>query len=160
MIKEYFANYFLHTSDVTFDMSSNSNQVHCQKTEPWRITLVDTGESTLTGGRLRRVREHLGDEPFCFTYGDGVTDVDIAALIAFHQAEGRKATLTAVQPPGRFGSLAFERGRVLAFEEKPQGDGSWINGGFFVLDPSVIDLVDGDQCTWEQQPLQTLAETG
>ena len=160
MIKEYFANYFLHTSDVTFDMSSNGKQVHCQKTEPWRITLVDTGESTLTGGRLRRVREHLGDEPFCFTYGDGVTDVDIAALIAFHQAEGRKATLTAVQPPGRFGSLAFERGRVLAFEEKPQGDGSWINGGFFVLDPSVIDLVDGDQCTWEQQPLQTLAETG
>ena len=160
VIKEYFANYFLHTSDVTFDMSTNGMEVHSRKAEPWRVTLVDTGESTLTGGRLRRVREHLGDEPFCFTYGDGVADVDIGALISFHQAEGRQATLTAVQPPGRFGSLAFERGRVLTFEEKPQGDGSWINGGFFVLEPSVLDLVDGDQCTWEQQPLQTLAEMG
>ena len=160
IIKEYFANYFLHTSDVTFDMADNSMEVHARKAEPWKVTLVDTGESTLTGGRLARVRAYLGDEPFCFTYGDGVADVDIGALIAFHRAEGRKATLTAVQPPGRFGSLAFDRGRVLAFEEKPQGDGNWINGGFFVLDPSVIDLVDGDQCTWEQKPLQTLAETG
>ena len=160
IIKEYFANYFLHTSDVTFDMTSNAMEVHSRKAEPWRVTLVDTGDATLTGGRLRRVREHIGDEAFCFTYGDGVADVDIGALIAFHRAEGRQATLTAVQPPGRFGSLAFERGRVLAFEEKPQGDGSWINGGFFVLDPAVIDLVDGDTCTWEQQPLQTLAETG
>ena len=158
VIKEYFANYFLHMSDVTFDMSKNNMEVHSVKAEPWRITLVDTGESTLTGGRLRRVREHLGDQPFCFTYGDGVANVDIDALIKFHHKEGRKATLTAVQPPGRFGTIAFERGRVLSFEEKPQGDGSWINGGFFVLDPNVIDLIDGDQCTWEQEPLQRLAE--
>ena len=160
LIKEYFANYFLHTSDVTFDMNDNSMLVHASNGEPWKVTLVDTGEETLTGGRLRRIRSYLDHEPFCFTYGDGVADVDIGALIAFHQSEGRQATLTAVKPPGRFGSLAFERGRVLSFEEKPQGDGSWINGGFFVLEPSVLDLVDGDQCTWEQQPLQTLAETG
>lgn len=160
LIKEYFANYFLHTSDVTLNMRDNSMEVHSQKAEPWRITLVDTGENTLTGGRLRRVREHIGEDTFCFTYGDGVADVDIAALLAFHRSEGRQATLTAVQPPGRFGSLAFERGRVMAFQEKPQGDGNWINGGFFVLDPAVIDLVDGDQCVWEQRPLQTLAETG
>jgi glucose-1-phosphate cytidylyltransferase len=160
VIKEYFANYFLHTSDVTFDMSDNSMQVHARKAEPWKVTLVDTGDNTLTGGRLARVRSYLDDQPFCFTYGDGVADVNVGDLIAFPRSEGRQATLTAVQPPGRFGSLAFERGRVLAFEEKPQGDGSWINGGFFVLDPSVLDLVDGDQCTWEQRPLQTLAETG
>jgi glucose-1-phosphate cytidylyltransferase len=159
LIKEYFANYFLHTSDVTFDMSDNSMLVHARKTEPWRVTLVDTGEATLTGGRLARVRSYLDDQTFCFTYGDGLADVNIADLIAFHHAEGRRATLTAVQPPGRFGTLAFERGRVLAFDEKPQGDGSWINGGFFVLEPSVIDLVDGDQCTWEQRPLQSLAES-
>lgn len=159
VIKEYFANYFLHTSDVTFDMSDNSMQVHASKGEPWKVTLVDTGEKTLTGGRLRRVRSYLDDQPFCFTYGDGVADVNIAELVAYHHAEGRKATLTAVQPPGRFGSLAFERGRVMRFEEKPQGDGSWINGGFFVLDPSVIDLVDGDACTWEEAPLQRLAAT-
>jgi len=160
VIKEYFANYFLHTSDVTFDMSANTMEVHRRKAEPWRVTLVDTGEGTLTGGRLLRVREHLDDQPLCFTYGDGVADVDIGALIEFHQSEGRRATLTAVQPPGRFGSLAFERGRVLSFDEKPLGDRNWINGGFFVLDPDVIDLVDGDGCTWEQQPLQTLAESG
>jgi glucose-1-phosphate cytidylyltransferase len=161
VIKEYFANYFLHTSDVTFDMSDNSMLVHSRKAEPWKVTLVDTGDSTLTGGRLARVRDYLTDnEPFCFTYGDGVSDVNIGRLLAHHRREGRKATLTAVQPPGRFGTLAFERGRVIRFEEKPHGDGYWINGGFFVLDPSVIDLVDGDQCTWEQQPLQTLAETG
>jgi len=160
VIKEYFANYFLHTSDVTFDMRGNTMEVHRRKAEPWRVTLVDTGEGTLTGGRLLRVREHLDDQPFCFTYGDGVADVDIGALIEFHQSEGRRATLTAVQPPGRFGSLAFERGRVLSFDEKPLGDRNWINGGFFVLDPDVIDLVDGDGCTWEQQPLQTLAESG
>ena len=126
VIKEYFANYFLHSSDVTFDMASNSMEVHQQKAEPWRVTLVDTGENTLTGGRLRRVAAYLDDAPFCFTYGDGVADVDVTALIDFHRQEGRWATLTAVQPPGRFGSLAFERGRVLSFEEKPQGDGSWI----------------------------------
>jgi glucose-1-phosphate cytidylyltransferase len=161
VIKEYFANYFLHTSDVTFDMSDNSMSVHSRKAEPWKVTLVDTGESTLTGGRLARVRQYLDeDEPFCFTYGDGVADVNIGELLSYHAREGRKATLTAVQPPGRFGTLAFERGRVMRFEEKPQGDGYWINGGFFVLDPSVIDLVDGDRCTWEQEPLQTLAEVG
>lgn len=160
VIKEYFANYFLHTSDVTFDMSDNSMHVHANKGEPWKVTLVETGENTLTGGRLRRIRDYVSDESFCFTYGDGVANVDIGALIAFHKSEGRNATLTAVQPPGRFGTLAFERGKVLSFEEKPHGDGSWINGGFFVLEPSVFDLIDGDQCTWEQQPLQTLAETG
>jgi len=160
IIKEYFANYFLHTSDVTFDMTDNSMEVHQRYAEPWKVTLVDTGESTLTGGRLGRVREYLDQETFCFTYGDGVSDVNIGELIAFHNGEGREATLTAVQPPGRFGSLAFERGRVLSFEEKPQGDGNWINGGFFVLEPSVFDLLDGDQCIWEQQPLKTLAERG
>jgi glucose-1-phosphate cytidylyltransferase len=160
IIKEYFANYFLHTSDVTFNMSDNSMVVHSRNAEPWRVTLVDTGESTLTGGRLARVREYLDDEPFCFTYGDGVSDVNIANLVSHHEREGRAATLTAVQPPGRFGTLAFERGRVIRFEEKPEGDGYWINGGFFVLNPSVIDLVDGDCCTWEQQPLQTLAGNG
>jgi len=160
LIKEYFANYFLHTSDVTFDISSNEMEVHARKAEPWRVTLIDTGESTLTGGRLRRVREHLDDETFCFTYGDGLADVDISRLIQYHKAEGRKATLTAVQPPGRFGSLAFERGRVLSFEEKPQGDGTWINGGFFVLEPSVVNLVEGDHCIWEQEPMQMLAQSG
>jgi glucose-1-phosphate cytidylyltransferase len=159
VIKEYFANYFLHISDVTFDMGNNTMKVHASKGEPWKITLVDTGEKTLTGGRLRRVRSYLDDQPFCFTYGDGVADVNISELVAHHHAEGRKATLTAVQPPGRVGSLAFERERVMRFEEKPQGDGTWINGGFFVLDPSVIDLVDGDACAWEEAPLQRLAET-
>jgi glucose-1-phosphate cytidylyltransferase len=160
VIKEYFANYFLHTSDVTFDMSDNSMLVHARKAEPWKVTLVDTGETTLTGGRLSRVRSYLDEESFCFTYGDGVSDVDIGQLIAFHHSEKRQATLTAVQPPGRFGSLSFERGRVLSFEEKPQGDGGWINGGFFVLETAVLDLVDGDECVWEKRPLQTLAETG
>ena len=158
IIKEYFANYFLHTSDVTFDMSSNEMEVHSRSAEPWRVTLVDTGDSTMTGGRLKRVRKYLGDQSFCFTYGDGVADIDISSLIAFHKDERRKATLSAVQPPGRFGSLEFERGRVLSFEEKPQGDGAWINGGFFVLEPGVIDLIDNDNCTWEQKPLQTLAK--
>ena len=144
VIKEYFANYFLHNCDVTFDMTSNQMEVHHQKTEPWKVTLVDTGEGTFTGGRLKRVSSYLGDGPFCFTYGDGVADVDITALIAFHRRQGRSASLTAVQPPGRFGSIAFERGRVLAFEEKPQGDGSWINGGFFVLETSVLKTISGD----------------
>ena len=160
VIKEYFANYFLHMSDVTFDMSKNHMEVHSRKAEPWRVTLVDTGESTHTGGRLRRVQEHLDDEPFCFTYGDGVADVDIDALIKFHQKQGLKATLTAVQPPGRFGSIISEHGKVLSFEEKPQGDGSWINGGFFVLDPSVIEYINGDQSIWEQEPLNCLANQG
>ena len=158
-IKEYFANYFLHTSDVTFDMTNNSMRVHSSKGEPWKVTLVDTGENTMTGGRLKRVREHLGDDTFCFTYGDGVADINIKELIEYHKIEGRKATLTAVQPPGRFGGLEFERGRVIRFEEKPRGDGNWINGGFFVLEPAVIDLIDNDDCIWEEGPLKTLAET-
>ena len=160
VIKEYFANYFLHNSDVTFNMASNSMEVHQQKAEPWRVTLVDTGENTLTGGRLRRVAAYLDDEPFCFTYGDGVADVDVTALIDFHRREGRWATLTAVQPPGRFGSLAFERGRVLSFEEKPQGGGSWINGGFFVLEPEVLTTISGDESVWERDCLPVIAEAG
>jgi glucose-1-phosphate cytidylyltransferase len=160
VIKEYFANYFLHNSDVTFDMAANSMEVHQQMAEPWRVTLVDTGENTLTGGRLRRVASYLDDEPFCFTYGDGVADVDVTALIDFHRREGRWATLTAVQPPGRFGSLAFERGRVLSFEEKPQGDGSWINGGFFVLEPEVLTTISGDETVWERDCLPAIAATG
>ncbi len=157
VIKEYFANYFLHSSDVTFDMSTNQMEVHQQNAEPWKVTLVDTGESTLTGGRLRRVASYLDGGSFCFTYGDGVADVDLTALIAFHRNEGRWATLTAVQPPGRFGSLAFERGRVLGFEEKPQGDGSWINGGFFVLEPEVLDTINGDESVWERDCLPAIA---
>ena len=158
VIKEYFANYFLHTCDVTFDMNDNSIDIHSKHTEPWKITLVDTGENTMTGGRLKRVSEHVQDETFCFTYGDGVANVDIQKLIEFHKREKRKATLTAVNPPGRFGSLEFERGRVLSFKEKPKGDGSLINGGFFVLEPSVLDLINGDDCTWEDFPLRILAE--
>jgi glucose-1-phosphate cytidylyltransferase len=158
VIKEYFANYFLHMSDVTFDMSRNEMTVHHQKAEPWRVTLVDTGEATMTGGRLRRVREYLpGDEDFCFTYGDGVADVDIAALLAFHRAKGVLATLTATCPPGRFGALDLEDGVVRSFMEKPLGDGGMINGGFFVLSPKVIDLIDGDASIWEREPLESLA---
>ena len=158
IIKEYFANYFLHTSDVTFDMKDNSMEIHNKYTEPWKITLVDTGENTMTGGRLKKVSEFLNNETFCFTYGDGVADINITELIEFHRKNGREATLTAVKPPGRFGSIEFERGKVLSFKEKPQGDGNMINGGFFVLEPSVIDLIDGDDCTWEDMPLKTLAE--
>ena len=157
VIKEYFANYFLHSSDVTFDMSTNQMEVHQQNAEAWKVTLVDTGESTLTGGRLRRVASYLDGGSFCFTYGDGVADVDLTALIEFHRTQGRWATLTAVQPPGRFGSLAFERGRVLGFEEKPQGDGSWINGGFFVLEPEVLDTINGDESVWERDCLPAIA---
>ena len=158
VIKEYFANYFLHNCDVTFDMEDNSMQIHSKNTEPWKITLVDTGENTMTGGRLKRVKEFLGNDSFCFTYGDGVANINIKNLIKFHTEHKTKATLTAVQPPGRFGSLEFERGRVLSFKEKPKGDGNLINGGFFVLEPSVIDLIDGDQCIWEDKPLKQLAE--
>ena len=157
VIKEYFANYFLHMSDVTFDLTSNKVEVHQNNSEPWRITLVDTGESTMTGGRLKRVREYLGSEDFCFTYGDGVSDVDIGALIAQHKSLGLKATLTAVQPPGRFGALNLDGKRITSFQEKPVGDGGWINGGFFVCSPSVIDLIDGDDTVWERAPLETLA---
>jgi glucose-1-phosphate cytidylyltransferase len=161
MIKEYFANYFLHMSDVTFDMAKNKMEVHQQKAEPWRVTLVDTGDDTMTGGRLKRVAEHLQDDDvFCFTYGDGVGNVDITALMAFHKAQGVLATLTATYPPGRFGALDMDGPRVRSFKEKPKGDGSMINGGFFVLSPRVIDLIDGDDCIWERRPLETLAEQG
>ncbi len=157
VIKEYFDNYFLHNCDVTFDMEDNSMKIHSQNAEPWKITLVDTGENTMTGGRLKRVKEFLGNDTFCFTYGDGVANINIEKLIKFHSENKTKATLTAVQPPGRFGSLEFERGRVISFQEKPKGDGNLINGGFFVLEPSVIDLIDGDQCIWEDKPLKQLA---
>ena len=157
VIKEYFANYFLHMSDVTFDIKHNKMEVHHNNAEPWRVTLVDTGEQTMTGGRLRRVRDHVEDDDFCFTYGDGVGDVDISALIAFHKHEGRLATLTAVQPPGRFGAINLDGHRIDSFQEKPQGDGSWINGGFFVLNPKVIDTIDDDQTTWEREPMERLA---
>ncbi|MBB3291036.1 MULTISPECIES: glucose-1-phosphate cytidylyltransferase [unclassified Rhizobium] len=158
VIKEYFANYFLHMSDVTFDMRSNKMEVLQNSAEPWRVSLVDTGEATMTGGRLKRVREYLGDEDFCLTYGDGVGDIDITALIAFHKEQGRLATLTAMQPPGRFGSLAFDGHKIQHFQEKPQGDGGWINGGFFVLSPKVIDYIEGDASIWEREPLETLAK--
>ena len=158
IIKEYFANYFLHNSDVTFDMKDNSMEIHNKYTEPWKITLIDTGENTMTGGRLKRVSEYINNETFCFTYGDGVADINIAELIEYHRKNGREATLTAVKPPGRFGSIEFERGKVLSFQEKPQGDGNMINGGFFVLEPSVIDLIDADNCTWEDIPLKKLAK--
>lgn len=160
VIKEYFANYFLHMSDVTFDMAHNRMEVHQNQAEPWRVTLVDTGPDTLTGGRLRRVRDYVGDETFCFTYGDGVADLDIPAQLAFHREHGKLATVTAIQPPGRYGALNIDAGRVLSFQEKPAGDGAWINGGFFVLDPCVIDRIDGDQTSWEAAPLVQLAAEG
>lgn len=162
VIKEYFANYFLRMSDVTFDMCTNRMEVHAGKAEPWRVTLVDTGENTLTGGRLKRVREHIGNETFCFTYGDGVSNIDVAELIKFHKEQGTLATLTAVQPPGRFGAIALAQGQnqITAFHEKPGGDGAYINGGYFVLEPEVIDYIEDDSTTWEQEPLQKLAHGG
>ena len=160
VIKEYFANYFLHMSDVTFDMGKNKVEVHHNAAEPWRVTLVDTGEMTLTGGRLKRVRDYVGDEEFCFTYGDGLADVDLRALVAFHRSSGTKATVTAVQPPGRYGALEVDGSRVRRFSEKPQGDGGWINGGFFVLSPKAIDYVEGDGTSWESGPLEVLAAEG
>lgn len=161
VIKEYFANYFLHQSDVTFDMRSNTMDVHHKRAEPWTVTLVDTGEDSMTGGRLGRVRKYIeNDEAFCFTYGDGVGDIDIDASIAFHKQHGKAATLTATYPPGRFGALDIKGGRVLNFKEKPKGDGAMINGGFFVLSPKVLGYLGGDDTVWEQQPLQRLAEDG
>lgn len=157
VIKEFFANYFLHMSDVTFDMANNRMEVHERHAEPWRVTLVDTGQETLTGGRLKRVQRYVGEETFCFTYGDGVTDLDIAETISFHGTHGRQATVTAIQPPGRYGSLNLRDAEVRSFQEKPAGDGAWVNAGFFVLEPSVFDLIEGDQTSWETQPLQTLA---
>jgi glucose-1-phosphate cytidylyltransferase len=161
VIKEYFANYFLHMSDVTFDMRSNRMEVHQRRAEPWTVTLVDTGDDSMTGGRLRRVARYVqNDEAFCFTYGDGVGDIDITATIEYHRSHGKAATLTATTPPGRFGALDVREGTVHSFKEKPKGDGAVINGGFFVLSPKVIDYIDGDHILWEQEPLQRLAEEG
>jgi glucose-1-phosphate cytidylyltransferase len=161
VIKEYFANYFLHSADVTIDMTKNSMDIHHARSEPWRITLVETGPLTMTGGRLKAIRPYLTEgEPFCFTYGDGVADIDIADLVHFHKRHGNRATITAVAPPGRFGALEFEGDHVMSFREKPAGDGGLINGGFFVADPSVLDLIDGPETVWEQSPLETLARGG
>jgi len=160
VIKEYFANYSLYMSDVTFDMRSNKMEVHQNSTEPWRVTLVDTGETTATGGRLKRVRSYLGDEDFCFTYGDGVGNVDITTLIETHKKQNVLATLTATQMPGRFGALHLDEDKVEAFKEKPQGDEGWINGGFFVLSPKVMDYIDGDEIFWEKEPMEKLAKDG
>lgn len=157
VIKEYFANYFIHMSDVTFDMSSNRMEVHQNNAEPWRVTAVDTGANTMTGGRLKRVARYLGSEDFCFTYGDGVSDIDVGALLAFHKQQGRMGTVTAVQPAGRYGVLKTDGDAVSGFVEKPEGDSGWINGGFFVLSPKVIDYIDGDGTSWENEPLETLA---
>ena len=161
LIKEYFANYFLHMSDVTFDMATNSMQVHQKYAEPWRVTLVDTGVDTMTGGRLKRVADYVKDEEqFCFTYGDGVADVDISALIDFHRLHGKSATITAVQPAGRYGALEMQGQAVKGFVEKPRGDGGWINGGFFVISPKCLALIEGDSSSWEGVPLTKLAEDG
>ncbi|MFQ1844818.1 glucose-1-phosphate cytidylyltransferase [Aeromonas veronii] len=161
LIKEYFANYFLHMSDVTFHMAENRMEVHEKRAEPWNVTLVDTGDASMTGGRLKRVSEYVkDDEAFLFTYGDGVSDVDIKASIDFHKSHGKLATLTATYPPGRFGALDIQNNQILSFKEKPRGDGALINGGFFVLSPKVIDLIDNDATTWEQEPLMALAEQG
>jgi glucose-1-phosphate cytidylyltransferase len=158
IIKEYFANYFLHTSNVTFDLEHNRVEVHQNRAEPWRVTVVDTGDETMTGGRLKRVRDLLGDANFCLTYGDGVSDVDVREVVAFHERAGTLATVTAVQPPGRFGSLSIDQdGGIAAFEEKPKGDGNWINAGFFVLSPRVIDYIESDATIWERDPLEALA---
>jgi glucose-1-phosphate cytidylyltransferase len=156
MIKEYFANYFLHMSDVTFDMRDNTMEVHNKRSEPWRVTIVDTGDESMTGGRIKRIAPYI-DDTFCLTYGDGVADIDITALVAFHKNQGKHATLTAVQPSGRFGALGMEGHLVTNFKEKPQGDGSWINGGFFVLEPSIFDTIEGDSTIWERAPMEALA---
>jgi glucose-1-phosphate cytidylyltransferase len=161
LIKEYFANYFLHMSDVTFDMAKNQMEVHQHKAEPWKVTLIDTGEDTLTGGRLKRVADYIrNQDSFCFTYGDGVSDVDIRASIDFHKSHGKLATITAVSPPGRYGALERSGNKVVSFIEKPRGDGGVINGGFFVLSPKVLDYIDGDQSRWEDGPLNKLAQIG
>jgi glucose-1-phosphate cytidylyltransferase len=162
MIKEYFANYFLHRSDVTIDLASNSVTTHASGAEPWTVTIVDTGDGTMTGGRVKHVREYVGDETFCMTYGDCVADIDVARLVDFHRAEGGLATLTAVQPPGRFGVLSLTEGqsRIDGFMEKPAGEGGWVNGGFFVIEPAVFDYIGGDQTVWEREPMERLAREG
>lgn len=161
VIKEYFSNYFLHSSDVTFDMQNNCMEVHHKHAEPWRVTLVETGEKSMTGGRIKRIKPYVeNEECFCLTYGDGVSDVDITKLLEFHRAHGKLATLTGVQPPGRFGALGMDGTAITSFQEKPNGDGSWINGGFFVCSPKVIDRITDDATTWEREPLQSLAADG
>lgn len=162
VIKEYFANYFLHMSDVTFDLRYNQMNVHNGNAEPWKVTLVDTGDTSMTGGRLKRVKEHVGSETFCLTYGDGVSNVNVSELIRFHKQQGLLGTLTAVQPPGRFGAITLgeKQSTISSFQEKPEGDGAWINGGFFVLEPQVIDFIEGDSTVWEQEPLRKLATLG
>jgi len=160
VIKEYFANYFLHMSDVTFDMAENRMEVHQRHAEPWRVTLVDTGQETLTGGRLKRVQQYVGKETFCFTYGDGVADVDISRLVSFHRAEGKAATLTAIQPPGRYGAVSIDAARVTSFAEKPAGDGAWVNGGYFVLEPTAFDYIANDQTSWESGALVRMSQDG
>jgi len=158
MVKEYFANYFLHMSDVTFDMKNNSMEVHHKFVEPWKVTVVDTGLNTMTGGRLKKIKEYVDDGTFCFTYGDGLSDIDISKLISFHKNQKTLATVTAVQPPGRFGVLDIQKEKISNFIEKPKGDGSWINGGFFVLEPQVFDYLDDDKSIWEKEPLEKLAK--
>ncbi|MEO1305080.1 MAG: glucose-1-phosphate cytidylyltransferase [Pseudomonadota bacterium] len=160
LIKQYFADYFVRNADITFDLKNNSFKTHAAPGEDWTVTCVDTGLNTMTAGRLKRVREFVGDETFCLTYGDGVSDVDITALVAFHKERGATVSLTAVQPPGRFGALQIENEKILAFREKPSGDGAFINGGFFVCEPEAFDLIDGDDMVWEREPLETLAKTG
>jgi glucose-1-phosphate cytidylyltransferase len=162
VIKEYFAKYSLHMSDVTFDLGRNDMRIHRNGTEPWRVTLVDTGEKTMTGGRIKRIKDYIGENTFCLTYGDGVTDLDIQKLIAYHRDQKPLVTLTAVQPPGRFGafSLTKDQNLIHTFKEKPIGDGAWVNGGFFVLEPQAIDYIDGDSIVWEQEPMENLARDG
>jgi glucose-1-phosphate cytidylyltransferase len=160
VIKEYFANYYLHMCDVTFDMTENRTEVHQSTAEPWRVTLIDTGEETMTGGRVKRALPFVGEEDFCLTYGDGVSDIDVGALVNSHRERGLLATVTAVQPPGRFGALDLDGDRIRGFHEKPEGDGAWINGGFFVLSPKVGDYIEGDETIWERDPLERLAGDG
>jgi glucose-1-phosphate cytidylyltransferase len=160
IIKEYFSNYFLHTSDVTFSLRDNSTEIHNKFAEPWKITLIDTGDDTMTGGRLKRVSTYIGNETFCLTYGDGVSDIDITKLITHHKASGRQVTVTAIQPPGRFGAMEIKNDKVINFQEKLLGDDSWINGGFFVLEPDVIKRIHNDDTIWEQEPLKELASEG
>jgi glucose-1-phosphate cytidylyltransferase len=160
MIKEYFANYYLHMCDVTFDITQNKTEVHQSSAEPWKVTLIDTGDTTQTGGRIKRALAYLDDEDFCLTYGDGVSDADITASLDFHSSHGRLATMTAVQPPGRFGALEVDGDVVRGFHEKPEGDGGWINGGFFVLSPKIGDYIEGDESIWEREPLEGLARDG
>jgi glucose-1-phosphate cytidylyltransferase len=160
LIKEYFANYYLHTSDITFDLSANSMQVHQNASEPWKVTLIDTGDQSQTGGRLKRIQKYVEEAPFCMTYGDGLADIDLSKLLECHRREGTLATVTAVRPPGRFGALELQGSRVVEFIEKPHGDGGWINGGFFVLSPGIFRYIEGDHTLWESEPLKQLAQEG